>query len=196
MKNQTVSGFFAVLFAADAPPLRADRITFSQAADPFIALEGTSGNLGFITLKNNDPDHIAFLTNILAFQCNATGGEPSHQATNMALTAPNPTAHSPVQIGPNGTATIKFNWDAAGNIKDNGVGSGDWAPVFTIDYHDVKGTDFLTIVRGNVRAADAPVLLVTGRYRFTSRPARQRCRCSSCRAGLLERPRRADPGLD
>jgi hypothetical protein len=184
MKNQTVSGFFAVLLAADAPPLRAGRITFSQAADPFIALEGTSGNLGFITLKNNDPDHIAFLTNILAFQCNATCAEPSHQGAKMALTAPNPTAHSPVQIGPNGTATIKFSWDAAGNIKN--VGGGEWAPVFTVDYHYVKGTDFLTVVKGNVRAADGPVLFVAGRYRFTARPARQRCGCSSCRAGLLQ----------
>ena len=170
MKHPTMSGFFAVLFAAESPSIRTDRITFSQTPDPFIALEGTSGNPGFVTLKNNDPDHVAFLTNILAFRFNATG-EFDDQTANLALAAPNPTAQNPVQIGPDGTATIKFSWDAAGNIEGKDVDGGEWACVFTVDHHYVKGTDFFTVVKPSPWSLSmlGPVLLVAGRYRFTSR---------------------------
>jgi hypothetical protein len=174
MKHRPAFGLFSILFAVAAPSLRAD-IIYSQAPDPFKALEGTSGNLGFITLTNNDPNSIAFITAIVKAQFNATGGESDDQATNLALVAPNPTAANPVQIGPNGTANIKFSWDAVDNIKDNDVDSGDWAAIFAVDYHYVQGTDLIKVVSGNVRVADAPepypsslimigiVLLVTGR---------------------------------
>ena len=180
MKHHTVFGLFALLFAAAAPSLRADMITYSQSPDPFVAYEGTSGNIGFITLKNNSLDQIAFVTSILAFQFNATGGESDDQATNLALVAPNPTAKNPVQIAPNGTATIKFSWDAVDSIKDNDIDSGDWAAIFSVHYLYVEGTDNMTVVQGNVRVADAPepsalslimagiALLVVGRKRFTS----------------------------
>src|SRR5882757_2928287 len=143
MKHLTAFGLFAVLFAAASPSLRADMITYSQAPDPFVAYEGTSGNLGFITLKN-EADRIVFITDILTFQFNATGGESDDQATNLALVAPNPTDKNPIQIGPNGTATIKFSWDAVDNIKDNDVDFGDWAAIFGVHYLYVEGTELHT----------------------------------------------------
>ena len=141
MKHPKAFGLFAVLFAAAAPSLRAaeitpdNRITYSQAPDPFLSFEGTTGNLGFITLKNTDPGHIAFITGINTVRFNAIGGESDDEATNLALVAPNPTADKPTQIGPNGTANIKFSWDAVDNIKDNDVDYGDWGAIFTVDYH-------------------------------------------------------------
>lgn len=183
MKHPTAFGLFAVLFAAAAPALRAGEITYSQSPDPFLSFEGTTGNIGFITLRNTSADQIAFITGIGAVRLNATGGESDDEATNLALVAPKPTAANPTQIGPNGTANLKFSWDAVDNIKDNDVDYGDWGAIFTVDYHYVKGTDLFTVVQGNVRVADAPepsagsllamgiVLVLTGRYRFKSRAA-------------------------
>src|SRR5260370_9916723 len=111
MKHPTAFGLFAVLFAAAAPSLRAAEITYSQAPDPFLSFEGTTGNIGFITLKNNSADQIAFITGIRPVRVNATGGESDDEATNLSLVVPNPTALKPVQTCPNITANIKFSWD-------------------------------------------------------------------------------------
>ena len=185
MRHQAALGLFAISLSAAAPSLRAAGITFSQAPDPFVAQEGTSGNIGFITLKNTDPDQIAFITKILALHFNATGGESDDQATNLALVTPNPTVQNPVQIGPNGTGTIKFSWDAVDEIRDNDIDFGDWDAVFSVDYHYVRGTDLSVIPVAHVRVTDAPVpepstasliligigLFVIGGYRFKSKKA-------------------------
>lgn len=183
MKHPTAFGLFAVLFAAAAPALRAGEITYSQSPDPFLSFEGTTGNIGFINLKNTSADQIAFITSIRANQFNATGGESDDEATNLALVGPNPTAAKPVQVGPNGTANIKFSWDAVDTIKDNDIDHGDWGAIFSVHYLYTEGTDLFTVAQGNVRVADAPepsawslmamgiVLVLTGRYRFKSRAA-------------------------
>jgi hypothetical protein len=183
MKHTTAFGLFAVLFVAATPSLRAAEITYSQSPDPFLSFEGTTGNIGFITLKNTSADQIAFITSIRANQFNAIGGESDDEATNLALVGPNPTALKPVQIGPNGTANIKFSWDAVDRIKDNDVDFGDWGAIFSVHYLYVDGTDLLAVAQGNVRVADAPepsagsllamgiVLVLAGRYRFKSRAA-------------------------
>src|SRR5260370_20768615 len=178
MRHQIAFRLFAVLFAAAAPSLLAAEITYSQSPDPFLSFEGTTGNIGFITLKNTSADQTAFLTSIRAVQFNATGGESDDEATNLALVGPNPTALKPVQIGPNGTANIKFSWDAVDTIKDNDIDHGDWRAIFSVHYLYTEGTDLFTVAQGNVRVADAPepsagslmalgiVLVVVGRRRL------------------------------
>jgi hypothetical protein len=155
MKHQTVFGLFAILFAAAAPSLPADTITFSQNPDPFVATEGTSGNIGFVTLKNTDTKNIAFISKIGALLFLATGGESDDKATNLQLVAPNPTPTSPVQIGPNGIANIKFSWDAVDMIHDNDLDSGQWKGFFTVNYN-VGGPDLFTVVEANVSVVDTP----------------------------------------
>ena len=143
-----VAGFFWPVSTARAA------IIYSQSPDPYVALENTPGNIAFITMKNDDATSIAFVTEIHAVRLNPTGGEADDKATNLALVAPNPTVVNPLAIGPNGTANIKFSWDAVDEIKDNDVDFGDWSAVFTVDYFYTTGTNLLAVVQGHVRVTD------------------------------------------
>ena len=143
-----VAGFFWSVGAARAG------ITYSQSPDPYVAVENTTGNIGFVTLKNDSASDIAVVTSINALYFNPTGGEADDKATNLALVAPDLSVTGPLTIAPNGTANIKFSWDAVDQIIDNDTDFGDWGAIFSVHYYYVSGTDLFAVVQGNVRVVD------------------------------------------
>ena len=72
MKHQSPFRLLATLVLATAPSLLAGTIAYSQNPDPFKALEGTSGNIAFVTLTNNDPFSIAYITSKMTTSAAAT----------------------------------------------------------------------------------------------------------------------------
>jgi hypothetical protein len=156
MKPRTAFLMIAVLLMCATPELRAGTITFSQDPDPFKAYEGTTGNVGFLTLKNPDTTDSLIVTAIVFLSVRAAGGEADDKATNVALVAPNPTANDPLDIGPGGTANIKFTWDAVDLIHDNDIDFGDWNANFNVTYFIGGGANVTDIVTAHLRVADLP----------------------------------------
>ncbi len=59
-------------------------------------------------------------------------GEADDKATNLKLVAPNPTEDDPLLMAANGTANIKFTWDAVDTIIDGDTDMGEWAGAFDV----------------------------------------------------------------
>jgi hypothetical protein len=156
MKHQTMFGIFAIFSVATVISLRAD-ITYSQNPDPFVAQEGTSGNIGFLSLTNDDPNN---LVSIFGIRFNPeffpTGGEADDKAVNLKLIAPTPTVNDLLRIGPNGNANIKFSWDAVDAIHDGDIDSGEWEGLFAVDYFYMAGKNFVALPKVNVSVTDTP----------------------------------------
>jgi hypothetical protein len=176
MKQQTAFALFAILFAAAAPSLPADTITFYHNPAPCIAPEDTKGNICFVTLTNDSDFKIAHVTDISLFinMFLPKSGEADDKATNPKLIGPNPTVVNDLLIAPKGTANIKFSWDAEDNIHDNDIDSGDWTATFQVTYHYISPGDDMTVSPiGVVRVVDTPepsslILLGTGLFSLSA----------------------------
>jgi hypothetical protein len=108
-------------------------LLMDQNPNPFQAVEGTLGNIGFLTLTNFGTSDIT-ITGITGL-ITPFGGELDDQATNLNLIAPTvfPFVLPARQPGvPLANFNIKFSWDAVDNVKDNDVDFGVWHATFTI----------------------------------------------------------------
>ena len=128
-------------------------LTFSQNPDPFQALEGTTGNIGFLNVTNTDTSS-ATITSIHVGTVLHTGGEFDDQATNVVIIGPNPSGDNPLVLAPGGNFNIKFSWDAVDNIKDNDVDFGLWQANFLL-----QGAVSLEVafVHADLRVNDTPL---------------------------------------
>jgi hypothetical protein len=158
MKHRSVFLSITLLFTAAAAPLRADLIQLGLPPT-FQAVEGTSGNIGFITLINTN-DSFAIIRSISfydfspIFPLYPLSGESDDQATNVKLVAPNPTPSNPTVIAQyGGTANIKFSWDAVDQIHDNDIDYGSWSVEFQVDY-DYGDTPIRTYAGANLQVND------------------------------------------
>lgn len=112
---------------------KAFTLLMDQNPNPFQAVEGTLGNVGFLTLTNFGTSDIT-ITGITGL-ITPFGGELDDQATNLNLIAPTifPFVLPGSQPGvPLANFNIKFSWDAVDNVKDNDVDFGVWHATFTI----------------------------------------------------------------
>jgi PEP-CTERM motif len=167
MSYKTGFGSLITLLALTVLPVCATSLTYSQNPDPFVSVENTKGNIGFITLMNPDPNNIAQITSItIANPFVPTAGEADDEAFGLSIVAPAPIL-IPFLIAPNGTANIKVSWDTADSVLDNDVDSGDWRARLKVEYFlsSVEPQDIFPAV--NVRVIDTPepasfVLLGTG----------------------------------
>jgi PEP-CTERM motif len=149
-----------------APPVSAGTINYSQNPFPFVSLENTKGNIGFITLTNTDPLVSAQITSItIQNQFVPAAGEADDEAFDLSIVAPSPVL-IPFLIAPNGTANIKVSWDTIDTVIDNDVDSGTWIATLNVQYNLVGATQttFPSVI---VKVVDAPepasiVLLGTG----------------------------------
>ena len=155
-----------ILLVLLAPPVSAGTINSSQNPFPFVSLENTKGNVGFITLTNTDPLISAEITSIkIQNQFVPAAGEADDEAFGLSIVAPSPIL-IPFLIAPNGTANIKVSWDTVDTVIDNDVDSGTWIATLNVQYNYIGPTQttFPSVV---VRVIDIPepaslVLLGTG----------------------------------
>jgi PEP-CTERM motif len=149
-----------------APPVSADSINYSQNPFPFVSVENTKGNVGFITLTNTSPLVSAQVTSItIQNQFVPTAGEADDEAFDLSILAPNPVL-IPFLIAPNGTANIKVSWDTVDTVIDNDVDSGTWLATLNVQYN-YGGAALTTFPSVVVKVIDTPepssiVLLGTG----------------------------------
>ena len=169
MKNRTLLAVFVGFCAAAAMPVRAESIIrYSQNPDPFVAPEDTKGNMGILTLTNEDPDNLAVVFNIrFSGDFFPTGGEADDRAINLKLIAPTPTVNNPLMIGPSGNANIRFSYDTVDEIHDGNIDSGEWQGFFFVDYFYVAGSNLTRTTAVDVSVVDTPepaawILVFTG----------------------------------
>ena len=112
-------------------PASAVTLLITQNPNPFQAVEGTAGNIGFVNTENIDTTTLT-ITGITAAGATPTGGELDDQATNIVLIGPMPTVTNPLILVPESNFNIKFSWDAVDNIKDNDVDFGLWDARFNL----------------------------------------------------------------
>ena len=108
-------------------------LLMDQNPNPFQAVEGTLGNIGFLTLSNFGTTDITItgITGVIT----PFAGELDDQATNLNIIAPTvfPFVLPGMKAGfPLANFNIKFSWDAVDNVKDNDVDFGIWHATFTI----------------------------------------------------------------
>jgi hypothetical protein len=124
---------FALCTICSGHPAQAFTLLMDQNPNPFQAVEGTLGNIGFLTLSNFGTSDIT-ITGITG-RITPFAGELDDQATNLNLIAPTvfPFVLPAMQPGfPLANFNIKFSWDAVDNVRDNDVDFGIWHATFTI----------------------------------------------------------------
>jgi PEP-CTERM motif len=166
MRDRTGFVSLVTFLVLAALPASAGTIDYSQNPLPFVSLENTKGNIGFITLTNNDPLISAQVTSItIQNQFVPVAGEADDEAFGLSILAPSPVL-IPFLIAPNGTANIKVSWDTVDTVIDNDVDSGTWLATLNVQYNYI-GPTLTTFPSVIVRVVDVPepasiVLLGTG----------------------------------
>ncbi len=144
---------FVCAFVSNHQLTHAATLTFSQNPNPFAAVEGSPGNIGFLNIVNS-ANELYFITNIAVSTLVHFGGEFDDQAKNLVLIAPKPSVSSSLGLASGGNFNIKFSWDAVDDIKDNDVDFGDWLAAFTITGHLAGGADQFDLVAAKLRVLD------------------------------------------
>jgi PEP-CTERM motif len=166
MRYRTGFVSLTTLLILTALPVSASSINFSQNPFPFVSVENTKGNIGFITLTNTDPLVSAQVTSItIQKQFVPVAGEADDEAFDLSIVAPNPVL-IPFLIAPNGTANIKVSWDTVDTVIDNDVDSGTWSATLNVQYN-YGGAGLATSPSVVVEVIDTPepasiMLLGTG----------------------------------
>ena len=133
MRTRLTSIIVTALLVVIPHTAQAFTLLMDQNPNPFQAVEGTLGNIGFLTLSNFGTSDITItgITGVIT----PFAGELDDQATNLNLIMP--TAFPFVLPGrqpdlPLSNFNIKFSWDAVDTVKDNDVDFGVWHATFTI----------------------------------------------------------------
>ena len=158
MKKPSLVAMIAIvttLLVVIAYTAQASQLDFTQNPDPFIAPEGTAGNIGFINVANDPNSGARFeIDQIRVSALTFFGGEFDDQATNLFVVAPKPTPLNPIVLLPGTNFNVKISWDAVDNIKDNDVDFGVWLSTLSVDDLATKVTEGVSFT---LKVTDTPI---------------------------------------